>query len=518
MKRALLVLALACGALPAATPAHALAAAQDDGDDAAELGFEELAARLRDTSDKSDFLSYRRNAVKKLAALGTREAWELVIGALEDVAPKVRDEAQIQLGSLADREVLDGLYGKLGLRARDAWVRRRVVEAFGRMTLEIDAEVLAKVATSDDDAEARRMALWSLERLAPTGRLAGDRERRVLPAVLRAHERDKDADVRGAALYALVALDAPDARAVVSAALADDDVPVRCAAVACAPRLEGGEALVARAAADESVRVRTQACRALADVGTRDAARRLAERLEHESELRLRWRIVDLLQRLSGMKYRLDHRPWQRWANELAADWSPAAPGDETDEPDLGGDRSISFAGMPVISERVAFLVDFSGSLWKEQESGRTRKEIVDEKLSAALRSLPPQTLFNVIPYTEDPHPWEDELVEAKPRAVDKALEAFLECTESGTGDFYHAVQVALADPRVDTLMVLTDGAPSGGDRWNLELMIELLDEQGRYRQVAFDSLLVDCPKRLQKHWSELARRTGGRSIAVELE
>jgi hypothetical protein len=63
----------------------------------------------------------------------------------------------------------------------------------------------------------------------------------------------------------------------------------------------------------------------------------------------------------------------------------------------------------------------------------------------------------------------------------------------------------------------LTDGVPTGGEHWNLELMVELLVERNRFRKVAFDSILVDCPNGRRKAWADLALRTGGRSIAAEL-
>ena len=74
---------------------------------------------------------------------------------------------------------------------------------------------------------------------------------------------------------------------------------------------------------------------------------------------------------------------------------------------------------------------------------------------------------------------------------------------------------LAMADERLDTICVLTDGAPTGGHHWNLELMVALLLERNRFRRIAFDSILVDASPGLQKHWQELARKSGGRSIVV---
>ncbi|MCP3918387.1 MAG: HEAT repeat domain-containing protein [bacterium] len=88
----------------------------------------ELKAQLR-----AAYPDKRRRAVKKLAALGTEDAWELVFGALEDREPEVADEAQVWIAKVADTGLRKRLLGREGLGAKDDWVRLRVAEAFGRM-------------------------------------------------------------------------------------------------------------------------------------------------------------------------------------------------------------------------------------------------------------------------------------------------------------------------------------------------------------------------------------------------
>ncbi len=123
-----------------------------------------------------------------------------------------------------------------------------------------------------------------------------------------------------------------------------------------------------------------------------------------------------------------------------------------------------------------------------------------------------------MIPYTGAPDPWEKHLVPATKENVARAIEHFERCHQTGRGNFFDAARLALLDPEVDTLCVLTDGVPTGGHRWNMTLMIELLVEHDRFRRAAYDSVLVDAPKRRQREWAALAERTGGRSIVVKQE
>jgi hypothetical protein len=217
------------------------------------------------------------------------------------------------------------------------------------------------------------------------------------------------------------------------------------------------------------------------------------------------------------MKYRLDPRPWRLWLERLPDGWTArtGTPPPAADASELG-DRTRAFAGLSVLSDRVRFLIDFSGSLWQGAVEGRTRKDIAVEALSKGLTALAPDARFNVIPYTAEPLPWSDALRPARPSDVRDAVDALARCNASGRGNAFDAIQLALADPDVDTIVLYTDGVPTGGRRWNLDLMVELLLEQHRHRGVAFDVVLVDAKGGTARRWERLARATGGRCVAAQ--
>jgi hypothetical protein len=114
--------------------------------------------------------------------------------------------------------------------------------------------------------------------------------------------------------------------------------------------------------------------------------------------------------------------------------------------------------------------------------------------------------------------PWEDSLVDAKPAQRRRALEFFVGCRKQGRGDLHGAVRLAFEDPEVDTLMIWSDGVPTGGFHSNLELVVPLLLERNRFRHVAFDLILVDAPRGSARRLDELAVRTGGRVLSVALD
>lgn len=455
----------------------------------------------------------RRGAVKKLALLDRKEAWRLVLEALEDPSGEVADEAQFHLAHAPAASVLDGLVGRLGLRSKDEWVRLRAAEVLGRRGDALDAGVILRRVTRRDPRFSRTL-LWSVERLAGADLLVGDHEDivRTLRGFVESRGR---ATTRAAALSALSALDPVAAAPLVRAGLDDRSSELRAAALGAWEDdcQSGAPPPWERLAGDPALVVRRAALEVLGRAETRAAAALLCDRLEVEQRVRLRWRGVELLRDLSGMGYGLDVRSWRHWLERLDGD--PIRGGGRVSE--VAGPRTTTLVGLPILSDRVCFLIDFSGSLWYEREGGRTRKQAVEECLRETLPALDEGTRFNLIPYTGRPHPWSNELVSATPRNVRRALDWFEDCRESGTGDFFQAALLALEDPQVDTVVVLTDGAPTGGRRWKLELLVPALVEANRYRGVAFDSIVVDAPPRLVEHWRTLARETAGRCVAVEL-
>lgn len=470
---------------------------------------DELARQLANSDARA-----RQQAVSALAALGSAEAWRLVLGALADPEPRVADEAELRLGELRDPAFVELVLGHDGLGSRKDLVAVRAAEALGRMELELDPEPLLR-SLSAGDAELRRTLFWTIERQARGGHLSGRLEGRPFKAVEAQWRKERDELARAAALSTLFALSAEQARGPFREALEDERASVRASAAEALSQLpiEERAAAFLRLAGDPSVAVRTRIVRNLAARRDRIGVVALVDRLSEEGELRLSWTIVEALQGLSGLKHGRDPRPWREWAAGIGDDWSPSVADAERDY----SGTSASFLGLPVLSAHVAFLVDLSGSMWDQGKDGRTRKEAADREVQRLLQSLPPDTQFTLIPYTDVPMPWRDELVSASPGNVKKAIADFEGEKARGKGDFWGAFQRAIQDEAIDSVMVLTDGAPTGGTRWNLDLIAALLAERNRYRNVVLDAVLFDAKRPIQARWEAMCAQTGGRCRAVDL-
>lgn len=455
----------------------------------------------------------RRVAVRALAALNSPPAWELVIGALLDPESEVADTAQLELRALRDARLQAELLGPRGLRARERQLALRVAQTVGRMEVELDGELLVARATQAEP-EVARLLLGSIERLQASKHLGGE-PAAIVEALDRLVRSHREASTRAAALSALGRLDYFLARERVLEALDERDPGLRCAALSVAGGYVESECLAisARGLADREPRVRCQALENLEGLASRAALTAIADHLGIERSERLRWRMLAFLQARSGQDHGFDPAAWRAWAGTVS---SAVVTGEARAW--TSGDTQVVFAGLPMLSERSAFLIDFSGSMWQTKIGERTRKEIVDAHLRGVLQALPPEARFNVIPFTNEPIPWEERLVPASRANVARAVDWFERARQSGRGNFYDAARLALADPEVDTIVVLTDGVPTGGRHSNLELVVELLYEENRFRKVAFDAVLVDAPAGRKRLWEDLARGSGGRTVSVGLE
>lgn len=501
---------LALAAVLALAPVTSIGASHGAGHgEGAADELEVLKAQLRG----EDFAK-RREAVRALVALGTEPALELVLKTLADPEPGVADEAQLALGSVTSGAGLSLLAGKEGMLARNAIVQLRACEAIGRVPIPVDVELLLKPLKAREP-DARRTALWSVERLARAGKLEGDVAGSLGPAIEKVYLRDGEPVVCASALSTL-AVAAPDVSiARAREALAHRAASLRIAALDALWEHAQDEALATsvKMLEDSAPAVRTSVVRHLAEHGGRDGVGALVGRLGDERESRLAYTIVGDLQELTGQKIGRDAKAWERWFAALPADWEPA---ESRSRPDPA-ERTVVLAGLPVLSDRVAFLVDFSGSVWEVQADGSSGKEHAARALRRALESLDDEARFNVVPYTDAPIPWKKELERATRANVKKALDFFEDCSAHGKGDLWTALLFALEDEDVDTIVVLTDGAPSGGIHWNLGLIAELFAHENRYRSVVLDAVLVRASPDIAAKWQAMCAASGGQARPAEL-
>lgn len=208
--------------------------------------------------------------------------------------------------------------------------------------------------------------------------------------------------------------------------------------------------------------------------------------------------IMDALNELTGEGFR-NPTVWPRWWKDNQTNFVPLSPKEYedllakrervTEEAAADGEsRTVvgSFFGVELDSERLTFLIDASGSMAEPMRPrtgrrdgpttggggdsrrpprGGTRLEVAKNELSFFLNELPPTALVNVGRFSNDAEAWSPQLERVDSDKTKKSIRAFVErLRPDGGTNIYAAMELAFTDPDVDTIMLLSDGAPSVGD------------------------------------------------------
>ncbi|MEZ6017543.1 MAG: VWA domain-containing protein [Planctomycetota bacterium] len=366
-------------------------------------------------------------SVDALAAMGrvvsnedaARPVRELVLGAVAGM--QLNGDALEEADEVIDR----------GLVAKDDAVRYRALEATVARGRALRKQPIELLTRSEAD-ELRRLAHVALARLELGDGDAPSRD--VLNLA-----RSKDPAARQAAALELARLGTDDALDALAALLTDPDA-----------------------------RVRSEAIRAVAARRKASSVVTLIDRLDGESG-KLRLEVHWALRMLTGVDNGSRSPRWRAWWKGEGATFEipslAAAQQAEDARKDRKDDNSskASFYGLQVLSDRLAFVIDVSGSMNAKAYAGKTRLETAKEELSGVVERLQADDRFNVIAFSTGVNDWVKELVAADQKRRGDALAFIQRLRPNGGTAIYDGLARAFADTTVDTIYLLTDGDPSGG-------------------------------------------------------
>ncbi len=157
--------------------------------------------------------------------------------------------------------------------------------------------------------------------------------------------------------------------------------------------------------------------------------------------------------------------------------------------------NTLAYHDIPVVSTRLAFLVDHSGSMVERigTDKKRTRLDAAKEQLVQVVEKLPATHNVNLITYETKVHPLWTEL---------------RKLTDDNRAQLLGvARETAFADPKVDTIYLLTDGQPSVGKVVSPEGILEEVRRWNRTRQIVIHCIGLGIDSDLLRR---LAEETGG--------
>lgn len=169
------------------------------------------------------------------------------------------------------------------------------------------------------------------------------------------------------------------------------------------------------------------------------------------------------------------------------------------------------FFGIPVLGQRVVFVIDCSGSMVSPApqaddtvtglNSAPTRLDIARRECWNAVKEMPPDSYFNLVVFSSNARAWKPELVPATP-ANKGALRNFLQrLIADGSTNLWEGLSTALEmrtamtksryrEP-VDEVFILSDGHPSSGEITDAPTIVARVSEQNKHTGIRLNTVFV---------------------------
>jgi len=416
-----------------------------------------------------------------------------MVAAMERALPKLR----------AKEEIRDWVF-TVGLKHRDLATRRFALRILEGLKGPKVPDALFEVVRSKDDF-LRRAALLAL---------AGSKDQRLRPVLIELLGKGNDREQ----LDALEALEdyapgGPLLRALALKLAKEGRADVRVFAVATAARLRLTELLpeVPALCRSSDWRLRSATYFYAAVVRSKDSIAPLIDALPREKgrlarELRL---ALNGLTRLYFMRT-ID---WQRWWGRGEGELPPSSSGEDGEEEGrCKGRHEERLLWHPGRLRARCVLSrhqwEHGGTRWHR---GRTRMDIARRALLKALGDARPGTFANVLFFDIEVHAYAKKLVELAKSDHLKKLEGFIKAAKPLGGTNLHAaIFQAMADPKVDTVFLLSDGDPSTGKILDPLELADAVLQANRSRRVVFHGIAVGGESVLLK---KLAEASGGQYV-----
>jgi HEAT repeat protein len=269
--------------------------------------------------------------------------------------------------------------------------------------------------------------------------------------------------------------------------------------------------------------VRAEAVQQIGNLRRKQSIPMLITRLGQESG-RLQGEIAYVLRMMSGKNLGLTPGSWQWWWEAEGAGFKLPPLADvlakesKRKSQNNSNRTGASFYGLQVISERVCFILDTSGSMAAralstthrtsgDGERDSTRIEVAKQQLSRIVNQLGDGRMFNMIFFESRVKAWADGLTEMEDSSRKDALAFIKEQRAYGGTALYNAIELAFADPLVDTLFILSDGIPSGGKMTEVNQIRKTVASWNSARKIKINGIAIGTESPLLR-W--LAEDSGG--------
>ncbi len=410
---------------------------------------------------------------------------------------------------------------KRGLGSHDSNLRRVAADALADLEPPgVDIELLP--ALSDPAAATRAAAACACGFV---------KARSTRDRLVELVDTDPDPLVRSVAAESVGRLGGPDAVALLDRFMQSPREEVQVAALSRYFEIDPvrGAAVTAEVLSRRDLRadlplrpLLVQAIEEATRYATKPCVPRLVELLAHP-RARARDMAWQALREITGLEIPNQATDWMQWWSMHGRDFvSPRAPlPANSAKPIPGGAANASratsgmrseaqFYGIPIVSDRVVFVIDHSGSMREPGPDGRSKIDGARAALAQVLNALPDGTEFGIIAFSDEPHVESAPLRKRSSASVAAAMESLSSIRAEGSTNLYDSLVKAIDVDGADTVVLLTDGEPSSGAVRLYPRIKACLQSKNRLRRVAISTIGLGTSPASNRFLRDLARLTGG--------
>lgn len=419
---------------------------------------------------------------------------------------------------------------------RDPMVNRQLVNEIGKGRTHEKLFVLWAVRGIEDDKIDKAIQKMLQDKdpdvvVATCRTIAERKDATAVPALQKLVEKGKDRRIIRSALEAQAVLRVGELAWIdeLVAMTKDDDPEFRNLALEALGATSDARFLGPLVAAleDPNWSTRLASLEALERLRSKDAITAIVARMPKE-EGRMLQEFATTLWRLTGQPYQDNAEGWTNWWKENGEKFvvlteealRRVKSGEDEWRLKQGTRVETKFFGIRIVSHKVIFVIDISGSMAEDSQgeyegkTGAPRMEIAKSELAKCIRLLDPAAFFNVIIFSGDSARMVDgSLLAATEKNREEAVEYVEKLGAFGGTNLYGALQDAFADPDVDTIFVMSDGEPSVGDVVDPLMIRENVAAWNEHRGIVLNTIAIGGQFQILE-W--LAEDSGGTHVKYE--
>lgn len=305
--------------------------------------------------------------------------------------------------------------------------------------------------------------------------------------------------------------------------------------------------LVAPLLKDEDKRVQVSAVRALMLHGGRDVMEPLIEALDYTTA-RVKDDVADALARLTSRDFGPFSAQWDSWWNVnkdtiTDAQLVPLSASEFSALKDSSQEKAtLLYHGLRVLSDYVAFVIDTSQSMKREytpkkgsKKKLRARTEVVEtdpkkdpnkkmrivvakDELAQVIKGLQDGKSFNIVGFDTFTADFNtnvlngngETLARMEPIARAKAMAFVRDMKPGGLTNLSGALKTAFGYGDVDTVFLLSDGAPEGGGITDHEELLRAVRRWNRLSKIKINVIGFDLDETTRLLMEQLADQNFG--------